>query len=127
MLSILLHHYSIVTILKPSNKWREMQILRRYLLTKSKTSNSTLDIYYTRCKVKMTFDRFCFFPSSSTCSFSRVKTLHATVEQRSQLHQTLGLKFKDENVIFLKKDRMFFYNNVPRYCSYEYMYYVIIR
>ena len=48
----------------------------------------------------MTFDRFCFFPSSSTCSFSRVKTLHATVEQRSQLHQTLGLKFKDENVIF---------------------------
>ena len=61
----------------------------------------------------MTFDRFCFFPSSS-CSFSRVKTLHATVEQRSQLHQTLGLKFKDENVIFLKKDRMFFYNNVPR-------------
>ena len=48
---------------------------------------------------KMTFDRFCFFPSSS-CSFSRVKTLHATVEQRSQLHQTLGLKFKDENVIF---------------------------
>ena len=63
---------------------------------------------------KMTFDRFCFFPTSSTCSFSRVKTLHATVEQRSQLHQTLGLKFKDENVIFSKKDRMFFYNNVPR-------------
>ena len=51
----------------------------------------------------MTFDRFCFFPTSSTCSFSRVKTLHATVEQRSQLHQTLGLKFKDENVIFKKK------------------------